>query len=137
MREVSVGRPSFPDVECELPLEIEEELRWQVICGDTGHWRAGVYSPPEASREDIGELERHDCPELFLLLSGRMRLVCFRDGGEEEIELRPMKPVLVRAPHSGYCPDGPHTGAAFVVERDAFTTEYRRPKEWGADRLLR
>ena len=38
--------------------------------------------------------------------------------------------VLVKAPHSGYCPDGPHTGVAFVVERDAFETEYRTVEEW-------
>ena len=130
MRRVSVIPPSFPEVEADRPLAVEEGLRWQVLCGDTDHWRAGVYSPPEASRDEIDELERHDCPELFLLLSGRLRLVCYRDGTEAEIELLPMQPALIRAPHAGYCPDGPHTGTAFVVERDVLSTEYRAPDEW-------
>jgi len=130
MRKVSVDPPSFPVVDPDQPLVVEPGERWQVVCGDRGHWRAGVYSPSEASRDEIGELERHDCPELFLLLSGRVTLVCFRDGAVDEIELQPMKPVLIESPHAGYCPDGPHTGTAFVVERDAFSTEYRAPDDW-------
>ncbi len=130
MRTVTVVPPSFPDVRTDAPLPVLDDTRWQVLCGDTGHWRAGIFSPPEAAREEIEELERHDCPELFLLLAGRMTLVCWVDGGVREVELQPSQPVLVTAPHSGYCPDGPHTGSAFVVERDAFSTEYRTLEEW-------
>jgi hypothetical protein len=54
------------------------------------------------------------------------------EGGVREQELRPLEPVLVASPHAGYCPDGPHTGIALVVERDAFTTEYREPGAWTA-----
>ena len=49
-----------------------------------------------------------------------------------EQPLEPGRPVLVASPHCGFCPDGPHTGVALVVERDAFTTEYRAPAEWDA-----
>jgi hypothetical protein len=63
-------------------------------------------------------------------MTGRVVLVIAENSGTREIELEPGKPVLVQSPHSGYCPDGPHTGTAFVVERDAFDTEYRTAKEW-------
>lgn len=130
MRKVTVTAPSFPDVHPETPLPIVAETRWQVLCGDADHWRAGVYSPPECGPEELDELERHTCPELFLLLSGRLVLLVAREDGTEEVELEPGKPVLVTAPHAGFCPDGPHTGSAFVVERDLFETEYRTKGEW-------
>jgi len=130
MRSVRVHRPSFPDVSPDLPLEGPAAERWRVVCGDTAHWRLGYYSPPESSAAEIAELERHDCPELFLLLSGHLTLV-LADGAElRELPLEAGQPVLVEAPHCGYCPDGPHTGVALVVERDAFATEYRTPAEW-------
>jgi len=130
MRTVSVTPPSFPDAPTGEPLDIEPGVVWQVLCGDDAHWRAGVYSPAASDPAELPELERHDCPELFLLLSGRLTLLCFEDDGVRELALEPNRPVLITAPHSGYCPDGPHTGAAFVVERDRFTTEYRGPGTW-------
>ena len=33
-------------------------------------------------------------------------------------------PVLISAPHATYCPDGPHSGVALVVERADL------PKQW-------
>jgi hypothetical protein len=81
----------------------------------------------------VTELEKHDCPELFLLISGRVVLVVAEGARTREIELEPERPVLVRSPHTGYCPDGPHTGSAFVVERDSFDTEYREVAEWTRD----
>jgi hypothetical protein len=126
LRQVETRPPSFPEVAPDEPIPWQEGLRWQVLCGDSGHWRAGLYSPPEASRAEVRELEQHDCPELFLLLSGRLVLVLGDgQGGVRELELPVGEPVLVSAPHSGYCPEGPHRGVAFVVERDAFRTEYR------------
>jgi hypothetical protein len=130
MRKVVVEHPSFPDVRAEQPLELADDTLWQVVCGDRDHWRAGVYSPAAVSGADLPELERHDCPELFLLLSGRLVLLIHREGEVEEMELRQGQPVLVSSPHAGYCPDGPHSGRAFVVERDLFETEYRAPGAW-------
>jgi len=124
-RRVATRRPSFPSVEPDTLLTPEAGVRWQVACGDHGHWRVGFYSPGETSVDEIAELEQHDCPEFFLLLSGRVRLVLGEaDGGFREVGLRPGRPILVDAPHCGFCPDGPHTGVALVVERDAFETIY-------------
>jgi len=130
MRTVRVEPPSFPRAPADRLLDVADATRWQVLCGDAGHWRAGVFSPPETSASECTELEKHTCPELFLLLSGRLTLVLHVDGGIRELELQPGRPVLVEAPHAGFCPDGPHAGRAFVVERDAFATEYRIPGEW-------
>jgi hypothetical protein len=144
MRQVEVTSPSFPDVPFDELLTPRQAAGWQVVCGDAGHWRAGIYSPAETCAADCSELERHDCPELFLLLRGRLTLLLFDPAsgslsgppcgslstGVRELVLEPWRPVLVRAPHNGFCPDGPHTGVALVVERDALVTEYRTPAEW-------
>lgn len=131
MRTVNTTRPSFPVVVPDMAISWPLGERWNVVCGDTGHWRAGVFAPPESSPDEVKELERHDCPELFLLLSGRVTLVLSDgNGGIRELQLEPGKPVLVESPHSAYCPDGPHTGTCFVVERDAFMTEYRDSIDW-------
>ncbi len=130
MKVVETTPPSFPDVSPDALLTLESNQRWQVACGDEGHWRVGFYSPAEASPADIQELERHDCPEFFMLVSGKLSLYLSRDGVLQSIPLEPMKPILVESPHCGFCPDGPHTGVAVVVERDAFNTEYRKPQEW-------
>lgn len=124
MRRVVVQPPSFPEAPSERGLEPAPGKVWQVLCGDEGCWRAGVYSPEAVTADACVELERHTCPELFLLLEGRVTLVALQDGKRNELPLEKGKPVLIRAPHSGFCPDGPHTGKAFVVERDRFETEY-------------
>jgi hypothetical protein len=117
-------------VAAELPLPPPGEAVWHVVCGDPGHWRAGMFAPSAVAREQVAELERHDCPELFVLLRGRLVLVVAEPQGVREIELEVGVPLLVTAPHAGYCPDGAHTGVAFVVERDSFDTEYRSIDEW-------
>jgi hypothetical protein len=134
MRTVHVQPPSFPVVASEIPLVPEAGRLWQVLCGDAGHWRAGIYAPAATSPAGCPELERHTCPELFLLLEGRLTLLVHDGDTVRELPLAPGQPVLVVAPHSGFCPDGPHTGRAFVVERDLFSTEYRAPTDWAEER---
>ena len=129
-RRVEVKAPSFPEVAPNRPLQIEPGRRFQVLCGDAGHWRVGVFSPPETSACDCPELERHDCPEYFHLLSGRLTLLVKDGSAVREVPLQAGRPLLVTAPHAGFCPDGPHTGSALVVECDLFATEYRAPAEW-------
>jgi hypothetical protein len=130
---VTTRRPSFPEVADDRPLDPTARQVWQVVCGDAGHWRAGLYSPALSDAAEVFELERHDCPELFLLLRGRLTLVLATDEGLREVPLEPGRPVRVTAPHGAFCPDGPYTGVAFVVERDEFDTEYREPAGWRWD----
>ncbi|MBN1336484.1 MAG: hypothetical protein JXB39_11030, partial [Deltaproteobacteria bacterium] len=108
MRIATVRPPSFPEVPSDRPLCIEPDRLWQVLCGDAGHWRAGVFSPAATSAAECVELERHDGPELFLLLSGRVTLLLADgSGGVREVALEPLRPIRVEAPHAGFCPDGP------------------------------
>lgn len=130
MKTVRVERPSFPESVKNQLLSAEPNARWQVLAGDSEHWRVGVYSPAETDLDAIEELEKHDCPELFLLTSGRLHLVLAVDGALQTVALEPGRPIVVTAPHSGYCPDGPHGGTALVIERDAFSTEYRSVSAW-------
>lgn len=130
MRFVNTRPPSFPSVTANRPVDVPDNTRWHVVCGDENHWRAGMYCPAECEPGQITELERHDCPELFLLISGKLTLLVFEEGQVRQLPLPLGQPVLVTAPHAGYCPDGPHTGTAFVVERDSFDTEYRTAAEW-------
>jgi len=130
MRHVQVRPPSFPEVTFNQPIPWPEGERWKVLCGDRDHWRVGMYSPPESSPDQLPELERHDCPEMFVLIRGNLTLL-IADG--DHVRQQPLElgvPVLVTSPHAGFCPDGPHTGAALVVERDSFDTEYRSPEDW-------
>lgn len=130
---VETRRPSFPDALTDQPIEWPDGERWNVLCGDSGHWRCGIFSPPESTPSQISELEWHDCPELFLLVRGRVTLVLSdMNGGVTELQLEAGRPVLVSSPHSAYCPDGPFSGTCFVVERDEFDTEYRPVAEWHA-----
>lgn len=134
MRTVHVTPPSFPDAPPNVPLDVEPARLWQVLCGDRDRWRVGVWSPAATRAEDCPDLERHTCPELFLLLEGRVTLVLFNGDGPRLLPLEPGRPVLVTHPHAGFCPDGPHAGRAMVVERDVFSTEYRTATEWAAVR---
>jgi hypothetical protein len=133
MRTVRVQSPSFPEVEPEQALNLKERQVWQVLCGDREHWRVGIYSPQMTGPDQIEELEQHDCPEFFWLLDGRLTLVLAREGALEQLDLEPGRPVLVQSPHSGFCPDGPHTGRALVVERDVFETRYASAAVFGGD----
>jgi len=111
-----------------LALEGLPGTTWQVLCGDPGHYRCGFYSPAATKIEDLEYLERHSCPEIFLLLTGSLMLL-LDEGAEERLVPLPLhRPILVTTWHAGFCPDGAHTGTAFVVERDRFTTWYRERK---------
>ncbi len=130
MKIVETHPPSFPQATLNQLLTVQVQKRWQVLCGDNDHWRVGIYSPAETSLDEIHELERHDCPELFLLLQGEITLVLCTQGKLEKIPLKPLQPVLVTAPHNGFCPQGAHSGMAIVVERDRFVTEYQPVSDW-------
>lgn len=122
---VSTPAGSFPRFPLHQALTAKPKKEWQVLCGDKNHWRVGYYSPPQTRAAQLKFLEQHTCAELFLLLSGALTLVIDEGEGEYELPLPPLQPVMVTGWHAGYCPKGPHTGVALVVERDRFSTLYR------------
>ena len=136
MRTVQTRYPSFPIVDSETELKPKNNQVWQVLCGDRGQWRVGLYSPELTAAEECEEFEHHDCPEFFLLLEGRLTLLLAKDRKIVRLALQAGQPVLVTVPHSGFCPDGPHTGKALVVERDAFDTVYDTAEKFTLDQTL-
>lgn len=118
--------PTFK-VPYNTPLTLKNKTLWQVICGEGANWRTGLYSPDIASAKEIKRLEKHSCSEFFILLSGKLNLLIENDAeaGLKIIELEAFKPILINTWHSGFCPDGPYTGSALVVELGDFTTEYK------------
>ena len=116
---------SFPKYALHQGLSTKAKKEWQVLCGDKNHWRVGYYSPPQGSKGAVKRLEKHTCVELFMLLSGHVTLILDDGKCVYELKLEPMKPVMVWDWHCGYCPKGPFTGIAIVVERDQFSTVYK------------
>jgi len=130
METVEVKHPSFPEVTTNELLNTEHGTRWCVLCGDKDHWRTGFYSPEQNDLIQIDKLEKHSCPELFMLIEGELTLVIEKNGVLQTVVLEKHKPILIDTWHNGFCPNGPFTGKALVVERDNFVTEYRTVKDF-------
>jgi hypothetical protein len=125
MKKVKTDAGSFPKFPLHINIAAKDKKRWQVLCGDKNHWRIGFYSPSGGSNKSVKELETHTCVELFMLLSGKVTLIIDEGKGEYELPLKKNQPVMVTGWHCGFCPDGPYTGVALVVERDKFGTTLR------------
>ncbi len=130
MKKIRTKYPSFPEVRFDKLLSIRSRKRWQVLCGDRRHYLIGFYSPEYTSSDEIRILEKHNCPEFFMLIKGELSLLIIDDKGKEKIlRLKPLQPVFVKEWHNGFCPKGKYTGLSIVVERDEFVTTYRTRKE--------
>jgi len=105
----------------EAPITFTKE--WRVIAKDKRSWACGIYAPKNRSVGDIGFLEKHDCPELFYLISGSVKLVTMAHGMVKVIRLTSKKTVVVDTWHNGYS-DSKKPGAALVVERGKVRTRY-------------
>ena len=127
-KRVDTKAGSFPKFPLSRLLKSKPGKTWQVLCGDLNHWRIGLYSPPESKKSQVKQLEKHTCVELFMLVSGEQTLILDDGGGEYELKLKMNQPVMVKGWHCGYSPKGPHKGISLVVERDKFSTIYRKRK---------
>ncbi|MCP4134011.1 MAG: hypothetical protein GY754_23775 [bacterium] len=96
--------------------------RWHVAFEDSGYWRTGIYKPECNSVEEIQELEKHTCPELFLCCGGKMGLLVSDGSNEEIIHMEPGEAIELTEYHNGFAVDP--EGYFFVVERTDFSTEY-------------
>jgi hypothetical protein len=59
LEKVKVNSGSFPLFEFNKNLVIEDNKLWQVIAGDYGKWRAGIYSPELTSGREVRKLEKN------------------------------------------------------------------------------
>jgi hypothetical protein len=124
-KRVKTWAGSFPAFALSRGLTCPARKEWQVLCGDKGHWRVGYYRPPHGPAAAGGQLEKHTCLELFLLLEGELTLILDDGNGEYQLPLEPLQPVMVAGWHNGFAPRGPFSALALVIERDHFTTFYR------------
>lgn len=110
-------------------IEIEAKRRWEVVFRDGDSWQLGVYVPENESIDDVKILEKHDCPEMFYLVRGRIVLVLSSGDELEEVEMEEGKIYIVECWHNAYRPEG-SPGVALVVERPSVKTEYRPISEF-------
>ena len=96
-----------------------KDKRWTVIYNE-GNWLCGLYRPEFTECEQIKKLEKHDAPEMFLLLDGHIVLVLKDKSGEKKVELKKNEIVIVESWHNAYSPDG--KGVALVVEKSGVKT---------------
>jgi len=102
----------------------EYKGRWSIVFTDDECWRAGIYVPENASLEEVVVLEKHDRPELFILLDGEITLVLSEDGVEvKEVRMEQGKVYVVEEWHNAYRP-GNRPGRALVIEAANIQTEY-------------
>ena len=98
-------------------IEAKGDRRWKVVFKDSDKWLCGIYVPEFRSREEITFFEKHDGPEMFTLIDGKVTLV-LRDerGREQRVPLSKRKLVVVDEWHNAYRPKGAK-GIALVIER--------------------
>jgi len=110
----------------EIPIKPKQ--RWEVVFEENGKWRCGIYVPEYSSRNEVKYLEKHNAPELFLLVKGKIILLLSEDS--KNVVEKPMeegKIYIVTEWHNAYRPNGCE-GVALVIERLDIETEYAEIK---------
>jgi hypothetical protein len=105
----------------QAPIAFAKE--WKVLAKDKSSWACGIYVPKCRSIMDLRYLEKHDCPELFYLISGSVKLVTMDRGRVKVITLTRKRAVVIDTWHNGFS-DSRRPGAALVVERGKVRTQY-------------
>lgn len=104
----------------KIPVKRKGE-RWEVVFEEE-NWICGLYRPEFREKGEIKKLEKHDAPEMFLLLREDVRLVCKDDKGIQVIKLKPDEIVVLDCWHNAYSKNG--KGLALVIERKGVKTEF-------------
>ena len=105
----------------KIDLNSAKKLRWQVVF-EEGNWLCGIYQPENKSLADVSKLEKHDAPELFLLVRGEITMVISKDGKNlEEYRLKPGEVFITNQWHNAYSEGG---GRAMVIEKCGVKTEF-------------
>ena len=108
----------------EKIMLLESDQRWSIFAEDPEHWRLGLYHPEYKSVDEIAELEKHSCPELFICCGGKMGIILDQEDSIVNLVLNDKEMLLVNSFHNAYQID---EGAYFlVVERDNFTTSFKK-----------
>lgn len=106
-------------------ISLQSKKRWKVIFSDKNNWRCGVYIPEFTDASEIQKFEKHNGPELFLLLEGKATLVLFGPKVRKEKSLKKGEVVIVNTWHNAYRPKG-DKGMALVIEKDNISTRWKK-----------
>jgi len=105
-------------------INVESRERWRVVFKESDKWQVGLYVPENRSLQEVKILEKHDAPELFMLMHGSIVLVLEENGEIKEVPLEYGKLYIVEEWHNAYRPQGKE-GIALVVERPSIKTEFK------------
>lgn len=112
---------------------INATKEWEVLFTAENAWRVGIYRPKFSSADEIFELEKHTCPEAFLLLEGDITILFKNSNGAiAQKHLKKNELVVVTEPHAGFSPH--RDGVAIVIENAVFSTDYTSREN---DRVIR
>lgn len=106
-------------------IYLKSKNRWKVLFTDKNHWQCGIYIPEYASSSQITKFEKHNGPELFLLIDGEVNLVILRKNKRIEMPLKKNEIVIVNEWHNAYRPKG-KKGIALVIEKDNISTKWKK-----------
>ncbi len=105
-------------------IPVESKERWRVIYKENEKWQCGIYIPENKSLNEIKFVERHNAPELFMLIKGNVTLVIVdEEGNLKEIPMKPEEIYIIATWHNAYRPNGKE-GIVLVIERPDIKTEY-------------
>ena len=106
-------------------IPIRGDRRWKVVFKENDRWQCGIYVPENKSLDDVKFLEKHNAPELFMLIEGNIALVLMNEKGKlQEVPMEKGKVYIVNTWHNAYRPEG-GKGIALVIERPDIKTEYK------------
>lgn len=106
-------------------ISLQSKKRWKIIFRHKNNWRCGIYIPDFTDSSQIQKFEKHDGPELFLLLQGKVTLVLLKHKRRKEVPLKNDEIVIVNTWHNAYRPKG-SKGVALVIEKDNISTQWRK-----------
>jgi len=110
----------------EIPVRPKQ--RWEVVFEENGKWRCGIYVPEYTSKNQVECLEKHNAPELFLLVKGKIVLLLSHDSKEVvEVPMKEEVVYIVDEWHNAYRPNG-EEGVALVIERTDIETKFLKTK---------
>lgn len=107
-------------------ISLQSKKRWKVIFRDRNNWLCGIYIPEFTDASQIQKFEKHNGPELFLLLEGKVTLVLLEHKHKryKKVPLKKGEVVIVDAWHNAYRPKG-SKGVVLVIEKDNISTRWK------------
>jgi len=108
-------------IKSKSKISLQSRKRWKIIFRHKNNWLCGIYIPEFTDVSQIKKFEKHDGPELFLLLEGKVTLVLLEGNKRCKVPLKKNKIVIVNTWHNAYRPKD-SKGVVLVIEKDNIST---------------